>query len=379
MVSVIISTYQHEEYIRGCIDSVLSQETDFSFEVIIGEDASTDGTRSICKEYADTYPDKIRLFLHNRENNIEILGNPTGRFQVKYSHGMARGRYIAFCEGDDYWIDDSKLQRQVDFMEKNPDFSACFHNTWMKHEDSRKDHFMNHLLTDHIFTMQDLMLRPWFIAVASLLHRNYFFSIEEWDLVSIEGAFCKLYMLGDRGPIKYLNRVMSVYRVHDKGLAQKIRNKLDSEVPANWVMMYAGFDEYTEQRHRKFTDARIEQVCQGMLKRGLQLSIKENPYACPEDLWKVYEKIKECLSEPMPAHLKNTILDGRALKRCLHAAFLNAGNLAFKKGKPWHALAHYREARRILPRDFRTNAYFYVHLLGPLGMKLRLLFNKALP
>src|SRR5690606_25596514 len=109
-------------YIRECLDSILMQKTDFPFEILLGEDASTDGTREISIEYADKYPDKIRLFLHHRENNIEILGTPTGRFNSLYNLFSARGTFIALCEGDDFWTDEKKLQKQYEFMVTNPDY-----------------------------------------------------------------------------------------------------------------------------------------------------------------------------------------------------------------------------------------------------------------
>ncbi len=115
VVSICVQTYQHVNYIRECLDGILMQETTFPFEILLGEDNSTDGTREICMEYAMKFPDKIRLFLHHRENNIKINGSPTGRFNFFYNFHKARGKHIALCEGDDYWTDPLKLQKQVDF------------------------------------------------------------------------------------------------------------------------------------------------------------------------------------------------------------------------------------------------------------------------
>jgi glycosyltransferase involved in cell wall biosynthesis len=126
IVSVCVLTYQHKPYIKECLDGILMQQTNFPFEILIGEDSSTDGTREICIEYAEKYPNKIRLFLHHRENNIKINDSPTGRFNLLYSFFIARGKYIALCEGDDYWTDPYKLQKQCDFLEANEDFSICF-------------------------------------------------------------------------------------------------------------------------------------------------------------------------------------------------------------------------------------------------------------
>jgi glycosyltransferase involved in cell wall biosynthesis len=128
MVSVHIITYNHVDYIREAIESVLMQEVDFPMEIVIGDDESTDGTREICMEYAEQHPDKIRLMLHRRENNIKLDGRPTHLFQYWYNTLSLRGKYIAGVSGDDYWTDPEKLQKQVDFLEKNPEFALSFHD-----------------------------------------------------------------------------------------------------------------------------------------------------------------------------------------------------------------------------------------------------------
>jgi glycosyltransferase involved in cell wall biosynthesis len=127
MVSVVVITYQHIRHIKQCLDSILMQDTDFAYEIILGDDESTDGTRELCVEYAKKHPDQIRLMLHSRENNMVINGNPTGRFNFVYNLKHSNGKYIALCEGDDYWTDPNKLQKQVDFLEANPDYSLCYH------------------------------------------------------------------------------------------------------------------------------------------------------------------------------------------------------------------------------------------------------------
>ena len=126
LVSVCIQTYQHVHYIKECLDGILNQKTNFDFEILLGEDASTDGTREICIDYAERYPEKIRLFLHHRENNISVGGKPSGRFNFLYNLYTAQGKYIALCEGDDYWTDPLKLQKQVDMLEKNHNLGLCF-------------------------------------------------------------------------------------------------------------------------------------------------------------------------------------------------------------------------------------------------------------
>ncbi len=128
LVSVCVQTYRHVDYISKCLDSILNQETNFNFEILLGDDESEDGTRELCIQYARKNPEKIRLFLHNRKNTIFIKGKPSGRFNFLYNLDSSKGKYIALCEGDDYWTDPYKFQKQVDFLEANPNCSMCFTN-----------------------------------------------------------------------------------------------------------------------------------------------------------------------------------------------------------------------------------------------------------
>ncbi len=128
LVSVQVQTYQQKDYVEQCLKGVLMQKTTFPYEVVLGDDDSTDGTREICIEYAKKYPDKIRLFLHHRENNVYKLGKPSEFFNITYNRLSTRGKYLATCDGDDYWIDPLKLQKQADILENNPDCMAVCTN-----------------------------------------------------------------------------------------------------------------------------------------------------------------------------------------------------------------------------------------------------------
>lgn len=119
LVSVCMITYNQEDYISEAIEGVLMQKTTFPVQLVIGEDFSTDATRSICAEYQKKYPDSIRLL--NNASNLGMIGN------LKETILSCTGNYIAFCEGDDYWTDPYKLQKQVDFLEANSEFAFCCH------------------------------------------------------------------------------------------------------------------------------------------------------------------------------------------------------------------------------------------------------------
>ena len=126
IVSVCVQTYNQEKFIGDCLDGILKQKTNFEFEILVGEDESPDNTRAVCLDYGKKYPEKIRLFLHSRENNIKVYGKPSPEFNYKYNMYHTRGKYIALCEGDDYWIDPLKLQKQVDFLEANEDYGLIY-------------------------------------------------------------------------------------------------------------------------------------------------------------------------------------------------------------------------------------------------------------
>jgi glycosyltransferase involved in cell wall biosynthesis len=119
LLSIVTITYNHEPFIAKTIEGVLMQQVNFPIELIIAEDCSTDGTRAICQQYAEQYPALIRLI--TSESNVGAIANERRAMLA------ARGKYIAFCEGDDYWTDPLKLQKQVDFLESHLDYSVTFH------------------------------------------------------------------------------------------------------------------------------------------------------------------------------------------------------------------------------------------------------------
>lgn len=142
MVTVCVQTYNHGNFIEQCLNGILSQKTTFPFEILLGEDGSTDNTRAICLEYANRYPDKIRLFLHDRSNVIKIGGKPTGRYNFIYNLGNVNSKYVALLDGDDYWTDVNKLQKQFEFLENNKDISICFTNYSVINGEIKKENFV---------------------------------------------------------------------------------------------------------------------------------------------------------------------------------------------------------------------------------------------
>jgi len=144
LVSVTVITYQHADYIRKCLDGILMQKTKFPYEVIIGEDGSTDGTKEICKEYAEMHPDRIRLFLRDRNISHYKVGDTRFRFNGAFTSMSARGDYIAICEGDDHWTDIYKLKKQVDILEENKQYGMIYSKARIFND--KKDTYENEIL-----------------------------------------------------------------------------------------------------------------------------------------------------------------------------------------------------------------------------------------
>ena len=133
MVTILCLVYNHESYIRQCLEGFVMQKTNFRFEAIVHDDASTDGTAAIIREYAEKYPDIIKPIFET-ENQYSKGDGSLGRIMTAHTHG----KYVAICEGDDYWIDPLKLQRQVDFLEGNPEYVLTYTGAYIVNANSEK-------------------------------------------------------------------------------------------------------------------------------------------------------------------------------------------------------------------------------------------------
>ncbi len=216
LVSVCIQTYQHVNFIRTAIESVLSQEVDFPMEILIGEDESTDGTREICIDIADNHPDKIMLFLNKRENVIIIDGEATGRWNFMNNFLSARGKYITILPGDDYWTDNKKLQKQVDFMENHSDFSICFHAVDVLQNNNIEEDYITEV-KESVTGIIDLAEGN-YIHTPSVLYRNCLpKGLPEFFNSIPVGDYPLHLLMAEHGKIKYFPEKMAVYRVHEGG------------------------------------------------------------------------------------------------------------------------------------------------------------------
>jgi glycosyltransferase involved in cell wall biosynthesis len=212
LVSVCMITYNHEKFIAEAIDGVLMQKTDFPIELIIGEDCSTDNTRQICIEYKDKYPQIIRLILP--EKNLGMMPNFTNTLQA------CTGKYIALCEGDDYWTDPYKLQKQVDFMEAEEDISMCFHNTKILKYGQWGDKGIYRGINNNYFD-SNMFFKKWCIPTATMLFRGKYLVNYSDPRIFLGDHFIFL-LMADKGLVYGMSDCMSVYRIHENGFSSTI-------------------------------------------------------------------------------------------------------------------------------------------------------------
>lgn len=220
-VSVCIPTYNHEQFIRQTLDGVLMQKTDFDIEIVIGDDASTDNNQAIIKEYIAQYPHLFNAFLHQENQGPKEPREFAGRNNVLMILKACKGDYVALCEGDDYWTDPLKLQKQYDFMEAHKDYMICHHNMRVIYEDKSPEHFFNEPDQKTHSTIQDILDDRWFIATASTFYRNYFCDHDfvDWHSRAAAGDWALVIQLAALGDINYIPEPMGVYRKHRGGLS----------------------------------------------------------------------------------------------------------------------------------------------------------------
>ena len=217
-VSICITTYNHEKFIAQAMESVLMQQVDFDYEILIGEDDSGDDTREIVKQYKDKHPDKIKLFLNDRENVIYIDGRPTGRWNLINLLKHAVGEYIVLLDGDDYWTSSQKLQKQIDFLDANPDFSMCFHDAIVIYDDSSNKPHIHAELEGEEFCLEDILKSNFIATTAAMFRRESIKELPELIYKVPCGDWILHILNAQKGKIGYLNEEMSAYRQHKNGL-----------------------------------------------------------------------------------------------------------------------------------------------------------------
>ena len=206
LVSVIMITYGHEKYIQKAIEGVFLQKTNFPVEFIIANDNSPDHTDNIVKQVIKNTPDNVQVRYTKHEVNKGM--NPNFTWALK----QAKGKYIAICDGDDYWIDENKLQKQVDFLEQNPNYAICCHNVYfLNGETISPQSPYDKENTQDTYTLDDLASKNMIPTLSAVFH-NLNINFPNWYYSSPMGDYPLFLWTAKNGKIKYFKEKMGVYR-----------------------------------------------------------------------------------------------------------------------------------------------------------------------
>jgi glycosyltransferase involved in cell wall biosynthesis len=229
LVATSTLTYNHEPFIRDCLDGILMQKTTFPVRVVVFEDCSTDATREIVKEYQTKYPNLfVTVFApHN------TYGKPERREALKpYFEARAVAKYIALCEGDDYWTDPLKLQKQVEFLESNLEFSGCSHSCKIKYLERNTEKVIRYKGKSEIDLGYYLKNNIFMQTATLMLKKTVIENYPLWTNGLFAGDFVLKYIILSHGKIKHLEDVMSVYRKDVPGSWSKLKltqERIDKE------------------------------------------------------------------------------------------------------------------------------------------------------
>lgn len=281
MLSIYIATYNHENYIANALDGVLKQDTKYTYEVLVGEDCSTDRTREILKEYETRYPGKFQMFYreHNMHNEkIRNAGDLKNR---------CRGKYIIALEGDDYWIDSQKLELQIRFLEENPEYIAVAHNCVVVGEDSKPSGEEYPECKDEDYTIQHFVNEIMPGQLTTVMYRNFYKDN------SVDKSLCKKrLMVGDRclyftllanGKVFCMQRIMSAYRhITTHGTSFSATNRFKYE---DGVKLCLAYLEYANQIQKK----QIIKYAEFMYMRNILIGLRDKDITWKEG----YERVKK--------------------------------------------------------------------------------------
>lgn len=206
LLSVCIRTHNQERFIREALDSVLCQKTTFAFDIIISDDASSDGTFAILEDYKNNYPSKITLLLSDTN-----LGGP---LNLKRVIEASKSKYITCLDGDDFYTDEYKLQKQVDLLEEHSEFTACFHNTWNVDGEGRKIGLFNRPDFHTIHDAREFIRERWFVPIHSAVIRREFIEFPEWYHTVMNDDYVVHLSVVKHGSYYYMPDVMVAYRHH---------------------------------------------------------------------------------------------------------------------------------------------------------------------
>ncbi len=234
LVTIRCLVYNHEPFLRDCLEGFVMQQTDFPFEAIVHDDASTDHSADIIREYAEKYPHIIKP-IYEKENLYSKKDGSLGK--VMNEAASPSSKYVAYCEGDDYWTDPTKLQKQVDFMEANPEYSMCFHRALLKWEDGSKDDsiYSSPSPYDRDYSGAEIFQHARVHTATLVMKKSILLSeIYKETRLQLEkypnGDTILFLTCASMGKVRGLADIMSVYRKHAGGISYQWRSSQEARL-----------------------------------------------------------------------------------------------------------------------------------------------------
>ncbi|WP_157933867.1 glycosyltransferase [Alloalcanivorax mobilis] len=287
LASVCVTAYQHVDYIEKCLESIISQKTRFNFEIVLGEDDSSDGTRDICKRFKDAHPSLISLSLNSRADVIYVAGSATGRANFLGNIARAKGRYIFFCDGDDFWTDDKKLQICVDKFEENPKISMITTRAEIKNEDLTETlgFLANYGESEKIFSPSDMVLSVSGLPISPMQTMAVRASICEQHslarLINYGGSMHAIIHLQAslHGSCCYLPRTTAVYRHASKSSVvakRKASSKGEKLYEWNklWLNLMKAFSKFEPSLEKPTNEAILNRLLSLFISSNMSLTNK---------------------------------------------------------------------------------------------------------
>lgn len=284
MMSIFCLTFNHKDYIGDALDGFVSQNIDFEYEIVIFDDASTDGTSDIIREYAQKYPKLIKAYLAHK-NTFRHINRK--EMQYEFQRHVLKGKYIALCEGDDFWLDNNKLQIQIDYMEEHPDCIMTVH-------DAIKYNCMNHNLQamapyacEKDLSMEEILM--WYngnVPTASMVFKREVLNINGFFLDIPSGDWAlQLYSI-NKGRIHYFDRIMSCYRANVKGSFTQsewgdIRRRLGIRI--SHLCFLQLYNEYTNREYEQQIIKKVGKIISILLCECKDMSVEDFNNVCKGD------------------------------------------------------------------------------------------------
>lgn len=279
LVSIVCDVYNHEPYLRRCLDGLIMQKTTFPVEILIHDDASTDGSVAIIQEFENRYPGVFKPIYQ-----IENQFSKGVRVWHDIQFPRSKGKYIALCEGDDYWIDPYKLQKQVDYLEADDNCVLTFHNAIID-SDGERVLFKKLNVPERIESLQEL-LRRWAIPTASVMFRKEsLLSYYESPFFPNEDYALEL-LMNSCGSLHYDPACMSVYRLHPGSLSEKMAHSMDRTY-SDLIRLLDYCKLLYPEEERYFFEDRIAEYKKQMNK---EILLKKYPFLCYLS-WRYYKRL----------------------------------------------------------------------------------------